>query len=92
MARNTKRQKKEPFNVEGELVRSGVQVEPFDILLRFNIKGKPPEVYIDADTKLLLDGLIEHYGEIVVKVNWFTTGLAIIAPNTLPSQDDLQGV
>ncbi len=89
-----KKVKEKEFVVEQEVVRSDVKGESFDLLLRFNNSVEQPELFMDELVKLILEGLLERYGQIVVKVNWWAEGLTVIAPNGIPdpnqSQDALQ--
>lgn len=74
------------FVVEQEVVRTGVIGESFDLLLRFTNSIEQPELYMDELVKLILEGMIQQYGTIVVKVNWFAQGLTVIAPDETPQQ------
>lgn len=93
--RKGKKKKVEEFTVEQEVVRTDVKGESFDLLLRFNNTIDQPELFMDELVKLILEGMLERYGQIVVKVNWFAQGLMVIAPNGIPDpntpQNALQG-
>lgn len=93
-SRKTQNLQKE-FKVEQEVVRQGVVGHAFDLIIRFKDKNNQPEIFMDENLQLLLEGLTERYGTILVKINWFDSNLMVIAPNELPPdaniQNDLQG-
>lgn len=80
-----KEQREQAFTMRQEVVRSGVKGQSFDLILRFNNNATQPEMFLDENTKLILEGLIERYGEILVKINWWDSGLIVIAPNEVPN-------
>lgn len=86
MARKGKKKEYE-FSVTQEVVRTGVVPKTFDVMLRFTDGGTQPEIFMDELVETLLKGLLERYGEIVVKVNWWADGLTVIAPNEIPAPD-----
>lgn len=91
-----KKGKKElDFTVQQEVVRTGVKLKSFDLMLRFTKGTVQPELFMDELVKQLLDGLLDRYGQIIVKVNWWDNDLTVIAPNEIPAnstqQDALQG-
>lgn len=87
MAKKGKKEKVEEFTVEQEVVRTDVKGESFDLLLRFTKGSDGVELFMDELVKIVLEGLLERYGQIVVKVNWFAEGLQVIAPNGIPAPD-----
>lgn len=87
MAKKGKKEKVEEFTVEQEVVRTDVKGESFDLLLRFTKGSDGVELFMDELVKVILEGLLDRYGQIVVKVNWFAEGLKVIAPNGIPDMD-----
>lgn len=88
MARKGKvKQKEYSFSVDNEVVRTGVVPKTFDLMLRFKDGATQPELFMDALVETTILGLLERYGEIVVKMNWFADGLTVIAPNGIPAPD-----
>ncbi len=85
-----KKKKDTTFVVEQEVVKTGVETKDFDILLRFTKGIDQSELFVDELTQLVLEGLIERYGQIVVKINWWAEGLTVIAPNDIPAQNALE--
>ena len=81
------KKKVEEFSVEQEVVRTDIKGESFDVLLRFTKGSDGVELFMDELVKVILEGLLERYGQIVVKVNWFAEGLKVIAPNGIPDMD-----
>lgn len=88
MARKGKSKKEVTFSVEQEVIRTGVVPQTFDLMLRFTDGATQPELYMDELVQTILLGLLERYGQIVVKVNWFAEGLTVIAPNGIPDPSD----
>jgi hypothetical protein len=88
--RKGKKAKVEEFTVEQEVVRTDVKGESFDVLLRFTKDTEGVELFMDELVKIVLEGLLERYGQIVVKVNWFAEGLMVIAPNGIPDTGTIQ--
>ena len=80
----------EPFGVENEVVRSGVLGQEFDILLRFNNDALTPELFMDENVKMVIEGMLERYGPIVVKINWWDSHLKVIVPGNLPEDVRIQ--
>ena len=80
-----KEQREQAFTMRQEVVRSGVKGQSFDLILRFNNTATQPELFLDENTKLILEGLIERYGEILVKINCWDSSLVVIAPNEVPN-------
>jgi hypothetical protein len=95
MARKKEKKKEYTFSVEQEVIRTGVVPQSFDFMLRFTDTATQPELFMDELVELVLKGLIERYGQIVVKINWWAEGLTVIAPNGIPepnqTYDALQG-
>lgn len=87
----TRKGKKQEFTIEQEVVRTDVPVMSFDLVLRFSDTTSPPELFLDETTDVILKGLIEQYGVIVVKINWWSKDLTVIAPNDIPNRNALQG-
>ena len=85
MSRKTK--KPAEVSIRQDVVRGDVTGQSFDIMLRFTNNAIQPELYMDELVKLVLEGLLENYGEIVVKINWWADGLQVIVPNSLPIDD-----
>lgn len=83
----TRKGKVQEFSVEQEVVRTDVKGNSFDLLLKFDNTIDQPQLYMDELVKIILEGLIERYGQIVVKVNWWSSGLMVIAPNEIPAPD-----
>lgn len=83
------------FTVDQEVVRKGVDLKSFDVMLRFKDDTTQPELFMDELVETLLKGLLARYGEIIVKFNWWDEGLSVIAPNEIPASnqtyDALQG-
>lgn len=86
MARKGKKKTYE-FSVEQEVVRTNVVPKTFDVMLHFKDGATQPIIYMDELVETLLKGLLERYGEIVVKFNWWDEGLSVIAPNGIPAPD-----
>lgn len=84
-----KGKKEQVLEVTQEVVRTDVKGESFDILLRLTKGSDNVEFFMDELVKVILDGLLDNYGQIVVKVNWFAKGLMVIAPNPLPKESFL---
>lgn len=95
MRKGKKQTKAKEFVVEQEVVRTGVKGQPFDFILRFNNSTEQPELFMDELVKLTLEGLIERYGKVLVKINWWSEGLTVIVPDGIPqsstTQNALQG-
>ena len=77
------------ITVRQDVVTSGAVGQSFDLMLRFTDSALQPELYMDELVKLIIEGLMDQYGTIVVKVNWFADGLQVIVPEKLPAQDFL---
>lgn len=77
------------ITVRQDVVTSGVQGQSFDLVMRFTDSALQPELYMDELVKMVIEGLIQQYGEILVKINWFDSNLMVIAPNKLPADDFL---
>jgi len=85
-----KKVKEQEIVVRQDVVQGSQAVgQSFDLMLRFTDNALQPELYMDELVKLIIEGLIENYGEIVVKVNWFAEGLQVIVPTKLPAEDFL---
>jgi hypothetical protein len=84
------KKKVQEFTVEQEVIRTDVKGETFDLLLRFTKDKEGVELFMDELVKLVLEGLLERYGQIVVKVNWWAKGLMVIAPNGIPDATTTQ--
>lgn len=93
--KNKIEQKVEEFSVEQEVIRTNVEAQSFDLLFRFTKDQKQVEVFMDELMHLLLEGLTDRYGQIVVKINWWSKDLSVIAPHIIPDssidQNALQG-
>ena len=87
MSRKTKKPAEQEISIRQDVVRSGATGQSFDLMLRFTNNALQPELYMDELVKLVLEGLLENYGEIVVKINWWADGLQVIVPNSLPIDD-----
>ncbi len=79
-----KKGKVEEWKIDQEVIRTGVRADMFDLLLRFTDNNTQPEILMDETVKMMIEGLTQRYGTIVVKVNWFAQGLMVIAPNEVP--------
>lgn len=94
MARK-KGKKEVTFSVDQEVIRTNVVPKTFDVMLRFTDGATQPELYMDELVQTILLGLLERYGQIVVKFNWWDEGVSVIAPNGIPephqTYNDLQG-
>lgn len=86
MARKNKIADQE-ITIRQDVVRSGAVGQSFDLMLKFTDNITQPELYMDELVKLVIEGLIAQYGSIIVQVNWWSSGLTVIAPTTLPTQD-----
>lgn len=88
-----KKVKEQEITVRQDVVQGSKAVgQSFDLMLRFTDSALQPELYMDELVKLILEGMIENYGEIIVKVNWFAEGLQVIVPTKLPEQDFLDAL
>jgi hypothetical protein len=87
--RKGKKPKVEEFTVEQEVIRTDVKGQSFDMLFRFTKGSDQVEFFMDELVKLILDGMLDRYGQIVVKVNWWAEGLQVIAPNGIPEQQPI---
>lgn len=87
MARKKEKKKEYSFSVEQEVIRTGVVPKTFDLMLRFTDGATQPELIMDELVETILLGLIERYGQIVVKMNWWDEGLSVIAPNGIPESN-----
>ena len=85
MARKKGKKTEDTWNVTQEVVRTGVVGESFDFVWRFTNTIDQPELFMDELVKMTLEGLLERYGTIIVKVNWWADGLTVIAPKDIPS-------
>lgn len=73
-----------------EIKETNVHGESFDLVFRFTKGSDNVELFMDELVKLTLDGLLNDYGRILVRVNWFAKGLEVIAPDTLLNTDTPQ--
>lgn len=90
MRKGKKQVKEQTVEVTQQVMRTGVQGESFDLILRFTKNIDQPELFMDELVKLVLEGLLDQYGRILVKVNWFAEGLTVIAPDAIPQNDNTQ--
>lgn len=69
-----------------------VRLQPFDLLLRFKGSLDNPEIILEEYTRDVLIGLLNHYSNINVRINWFADGLTVHVPHasTLIVEDDVQ--
>lgn len=88
--RKGKKQRTEEFTVEQEVIRTDVKGESFDMLFRFTKDSDNVEFFMDELVKLILEGMLDRYGQIVVKVNWWADGLTVIAPNGIPAEEPIE--
>ena len=63
------------------VVRQGVPINQFDIILRFQNNTDQPEIWTDELVKEVLQAYIKQFGEIIVKINWWSKDLMVIAPH-----------
>lgn len=91
MTRKGKEKEPQQFTLEQEIIRTGVPAMSFDLVMRFSDDTSQPELFMDETVDLILKGLIKQYGVIVVKINWWSKDLAVIAPNDIPNRNALQG-
>lgn len=66
-----------------------MRVQSFDLMLNFKNKADQPILYMDENVKLVIEGLLDLYGEITVKINWWGDGLKVIEHS---GENALQGV
>lgn len=71
------------FRVEPEITKRGVFLQQFDIMLTFEKDNDTPLISLEEYTRLIIDGLLDRYGKINVRINWFSKDLTIHAP-TIP--------
>jgi len=93
MARNKKRQLQNvkedgSFSFTQEINPHPIYGEAFDLILHFENSIDQPQLYTDENIKLVLEGLIEKYGVINVRVNWFSDGLTVYSPNASRTEQD----
>ena len=74
----------EEFHVEQEVKRTGVTGRPWDLIIEFKQDVPTQQIYVDEDVKTIIEGLLQRYGRILVKINWFDSDLMVIAPDNLP--------
>ncbi len=58
----------------------------FDFGLLLTRDSNEVQIYIDDDLRMALDALLRDYGQVILKVNFFSPDVVVIAP----SQNDLQ--
>ncbi len=88
MTKRKNSKKTQELSFTQEVIRSDVKGLPFDLVLRFDSTVDQPQLFMDELVKMTLEGLIERYGSIIIKINWWDSGLTVIAPNDVPLNDE----
>lgn len=78
------------FELTQEVLLSGTVGEPFDLILRFDNTVDQPQLFMDEMVKIVLEDYIKRFGKIIVRINWFSKDLHVIAPEA-DSEHALQG-
>lgn len=66
---------------------TGVQGLPFDLVLKFEGNTQNPQMFFGEDVHDVLQGLLDHYGTLLVQINWFDSKLKVIVPAHIPPID-----